>query len=78
MNSYQYQLIAVNQSLYSDTKIIFEIRSDAGFTIKLPALEVAHNAILMDNLSPADIKRVMYFAGVLEGAAQVKDVEIAA
>ncbi len=78
MTTYQYQLIAVNQSLYTDTKIIFEIRSDAGFTIKLPALEVAHNAVLMENMSPADIKRVMYFAGVLEGTAQAKEVEVAA
>jgi hypothetical protein len=72
MNAYQYQLIAVNQSLYTNTKIIFEIRSDSGFTIKLPALEVAHNAVLMENLSPADIKRVIYFAGVLENAGKTK------
>ncbi len=72
MNTYQYQLIAVNQALYSDLKIIFEIRSEAGFTFKLPVLEVAHNAVLLENLSPEDVKRVMFYVNILEGDAQTK------
>ncbi len=74
MNIYQYQLTAVSQSLYTDAKIIFEIRSDSGFTIKLPALEVAHNAVLIENMSPEDVKRVVYFAGILENITQSKKI----
>ena len=66
MSKYAYQLIAVNQSLYDDVKIIFEIRSEAGFTFKLPALEVAENPILLAQMSPEDVKRVEYFASVLK------------
>lgn len=66
MSKYAYQLIAVNQSLYDDVKIIFEIRSDAGYVIKVPALEVAQNPILLEQLSPKDVERVTYFANVLK------------
>ncbi len=72
MNTYQYQLIAVNQALYSDLKIIFEIRSEAGFIFKLPVMEIAHNAVLLENLSPEDVKRVMFYVNIFENDAQSK------
>ena len=62
----QYQLISVTQSLYDQVKIIFEIRSEAGFKFKLPALEVAENPILLEQMSPEDVKRVQYFASILK------------
>ena len=66
---YQYQLISVNQSLYDDIKVVFEIRSNAGFVFKLPALEVADNPILIEQMSPEDVKRAQYFANVLREKA---------
>ena len=65
MTNYPYQLIAVNQSLYDEVKIIFEIRNNAGFKFKLSALEVAENSVLLEQMSPEDVKRVHYFAEVL-------------
>ena len=65
-HNYQYRLIAVNQSLYDDVKIIFEIYSSAGFKFKLSALEVAENPILLEQMSPEDVKRTQYFANILK------------
>ena len=66
------RLIAVNQSLYDEIKIVFEISSEAGFKFKLPALDVANNPILMAQMSSEDVKRVEYFANIFKKSPKPK------
>ncbi len=69
----QYQLIGVNQALYSDFKIIFEIRSVSGCTVRMPAQDVIENDFILNSMSSEDVKRIQYFANIIK--QPVVDVE---